>query len=99
MLVTLLPFTVTCECCAPGWRVELGREGCLWICKVWTDTGTVDGVKHYEGQRKRTWEVLRDEGVHSYRIEENENYKVRKDGSARHTWWRPCMGGSRVPLG
>jgi hypothetical protein len=36
----------------------------------------VDGVRHYRGQFKRTWEVLRDEGGHSYRIEDNDNYKL-----------------------
>ncbi len=38
--------------------------------------GTVDGVRHYKGQWKRTWEVLRDEGGHSYRIEDNDSYKL-----------------------
>lgn len=38
--------------------------------------GVVDGVRHYRGQFKRTWEVLRDEGGHSYRIEDNDNYKL-----------------------
>lgn len=33
-------------------------------------------MRHRRGQLKRTWEVLRDEGVHSYRIGDNETYKV-----------------------
>jgi hypothetical protein len=82
-----------------GWQIELGKEGCLWLCKVrpgwrnpviwapnsgtvvpsaqaWKDTGVVSSVHHTVNQLKRTWEVLRDEGTHSFKMEDNDKYKV-----------------------
>ena len=64
-----------------GWKIELGQEGCLWLCKVWTEDGVVDGLRHKAGQYKKAWEVLRDEGTFSYRMIHNDKYKVGEDFS------------------
>ena len=43
--------------------------------QVWLADGVVHGVRHQKGDRKRTWEVLRDESLHSYVISNNPKYK------------------------
>jgi hypothetical protein len=47
------------------------------VLQLWTEDGVIDGQRHRKHQYKRTWEVLRDEGTHSYKMAHNEKYKVR----------------------
>jgi hypothetical protein len=54
---------VGCGCGCEGWQ-------------VWLADGVVHGVRHAKGDRKRTWEVLRDESLHSYVMTNNPTYKV-----------------------
>jgi hypothetical protein len=45
--------------------------------KEWKKTGFDDqGVKHEAGELKRTWECIRDGGLHSYRMDINPRYKA-----------------------
>jgi len=59
---------------AAGWTVQLGTEGTALLFKTWLDSGVSNGCFHEAGQRKRTWEVVADEGLHSYRLEDNAEY-------------------------
>ncbi len=66
----------------------------LWVGQVWLADGLVHGVRHAKGDRKRTWEVLRDESLHSYVLTSNPVYKKALSGRA------PTMvmsRGKRVP--
>lgn len=44
-------------------------------CKIWTESGTRFGLQHTIGEKKRTWEVIDDVGLHCYRIDENPMYR------------------------
>ncbi len=60
-----------------GWKV-VGNDGYKqWKVKVWQRSGKSDfnQEEHKKGQRKRSWEVIADEGLHTYRIDQNPHYK------------------------
>lgn len=68
-----------------GWRVQrLGPSRGLRY-KVWTTDGRTHGYLHARGLRKRTWEVIRDQALHSYAMEDNPVYrdalKGKQEGS------------------
>jgi hypothetical protein len=42
--------------------------------KRWLNNGSVNGLNHKIGDFAKTWEVIRENGLHSYRIQDNENY-------------------------
>lgn len=42
---------------AQGWILNTDTEGRQWVAKQWLTDGTTDGIPHYQGQKKRTWEV------------------------------------------
>lgn len=44
--------------------------------KVWQQDGKVKDCTHKAGQRKRTWEVIRDAGLHSFAMVDNPNYSA-----------------------
>ena len=58
-----------------GWILETDARSHQTLSKVWLADGVVNGVRHAKGDRKRTWEVLRDEALHSYVISANPKYK------------------------
>lgn len=63
-----------------GWaQVQLERPGVpgppIYLrYKTWLKDGKVKGCAHKAGQRKRTWEVIRDAGLHSYAMADNPSY-------------------------
>lgn len=62
---------------AQGWRVVNDRQGGRWLLKVWTKSGVdLNGHHHGAGELKATFDVLRDAGVHSYRINDNPRYEA-----------------------
>lgn len=59
---------------ADGWRiVELDRRQFKY--KEWRTSGEIEGVPHSKGDKKRTWEVIRDAGLASYNITQNPTYQ------------------------
>lgn len=70
---------------AQGWKVErcggpvgddAGHDSIYERYKVWLSDGIDQlGVQHRGGDRKRTWEVIRDAGLHTYDIMANEQYR------------------------
>jgi hypothetical protein len=44
------------------------------LVKKWLEDGEIDGEAHVKGRSKRTWEVIRDSTLHTFRIEENPRY-------------------------
>ena len=81
-----------CRCIAPeqhedfgmilpnvGWKVDQDAFGGSWLVKQWIHDGTVNGVPHNRHDLKRSWEVIRDSSIHSYRMEHNPTYRVRAD--------------------
>ena len=54
-----------------GWRLDELVDGQSVIVKKWPKKGFYDGVRHNAGEKKRTWEVIRDAGCHSYLIQRN----------------------------
>lgn len=60
-----------------GWILESQADGRQILSKVWLDQRVIDGVPHDAGDRKRTWEVIRDSELYSYRMEKNPTYAVR----------------------
>ena len=52
---------------ADGWRVEESGDGHLSIFKI--------NIHSEEGERLKTWEVVKSQGLHSYEIRLNEAYK------------------------
>lgn len=77
-----------------GWVLETDAKSHQTLTKVWLADGVVHGVRHAKGDRKRTWEVLRDESLHSYVLTNNPVYKKALSGRA------PTMvmsRGKRVP--
>ena len=46
-----------------------------WRGVAWA--GKKNGVRHTRGQKLRTWEVIRENALHSYKIMKNKNYRVR----------------------
>lgn len=42
---------------AQGWILNTDTEGRQWVAKQWLTDGTTDGIPHYQGQKKRTWEA------------------------------------------
>ena len=52
---------------ADGWRVEESGDGHLSIFKI--------NIHSQEGERLKTWEVVKSQGLHSYEIRLNEAYK------------------------
>lgn len=60
-----------------GWVLKEERStGTKFKLKEWKQTGYDDqGVKHTKGQLKRTWECIRDAGLHSYRMDVNPKYR------------------------
>jgi len=99
---------------AQGWILNTDTEGRQWVAKQWLAEGVTDGIPHYQGQKKRTWEVrscdcgslmyrrcyhvptlhtlllcshqrrvclprqvIRDNGLETYEMTENEVYTVR----------------------
>ena len=42
--------------------------------KRWLNNGVVRGLTHSIGDFAKTWEVIRVNSLHSYRIQNNENY-------------------------
>lgn len=65
-----------------GWVLETDARSVQTLSKVWLADGVVAGVDHVKGARKRTWEVLRDEALHSYVISANPRYKNALSESA-----------------
>jgi len=61
-----------------GWILKEEKvTGSKFRMKEWKKTGYDDqGVKHEAGQLKRTWECIRDGGLHSYRMDLNPRYKA-----------------------
>jgi len=63
---------------APSERIQGFRGGddlkarCIWV----EDTVTDDGVLHEKGEFKKTWEVMRMNGIHNYNVEENKLYDL-----------------------
>ena len=47
----------------------------MWRGVAWA--GKKNGVRHTRGQKLRTWEVIRENALHSYKIMKNKNYRVR----------------------
>ena len=82
-----------------GWILNTDTEGRQWVAKQWLTEGVTDGIPHYQGQKKRTWEVpvpvelhvasphhsrtpiaaqvIRDNGLETFEMTENEIYAVR----------------------
>ena len=60
-----------------GWVLKEERStGSKFKLKEWKQTGYDDqGVKHNKGELKRTWECIRDAGLHSYRMDVNPKYR------------------------
>ena len=56
-----------------GW-VETVSNGSVLKFKVWQEDGVLQGLKHRKGDKKKTWEVIRDSALHTYDITENPNY-------------------------
>eukprot|EP00753_Platysulcus_tardus_P022558 PLAT9771.1.p1 GENE.PLAT9771.1~~PLAT9771.1.p1 ORF type:complete len:1198 (+),score=594.86 PLAT9771.1:165-3596(+) len=48
--------------------------GFLTLRKRWMADGVVEGIPHVRDQLKRTWEVIRDEGIASFNIYKNPKY-------------------------
>ena len=44
--------------------------------RVWTRTGVLNGVKHHRGKPMRTWQVLQELGLYSYRLDHNPEYRA-----------------------
>ena len=61
---------------AQGWILNTDTEGRQWVAKQWLAAGSTDGVPHFQGQKKRTWEVIRDNDLETYEMTENEVYAV-----------------------
>eukprot|EP00753_Platysulcus_tardus_P018673 PLAT7004.19.p1 GENE.PLAT7004.19~~PLAT7004.19.p1 ORF type:complete len:1050 (+),score=341.53 PLAT7004.19:205-3150(+) len=59
---------------ADGWKLE-DYGGKQLRFKVWKEDGVIAHVRHLTGQRKRTWEVMRDSQLHTYDIEMNPSYR------------------------
>ena len=49
-----------------GWVVEADPRGGVVRCKLWTSSVIVHGIKRANGMKKRTWEVMEDDGLHTY---------------------------------
>ena len=60
-----------------GWVLkEEQATGSKFRMKEWKSAGYDDqGVRHEAGQLKRTWECIRDSGLHSYRMDINPKYR------------------------
>jgi hypothetical protein len=65
-----------------GWVLETDARSRQTLSKVWLADGIINGVRHSKGDRKRTWEVLRDESLHSYVISANPRYKYALNSAA-----------------
>lgn len=59
-----------------GWAIrEEKTTGGKFKIKEWrTDGYDAQGVKHSAGSLKRTWECIRDDGLSSYKIDQNPQY-------------------------
>lgn len=55
-------------------RIER-EDGVKLRVKRWKEEGTVQGVTHRAGQMLRTWEVVRESGIHSYSMSSNPEYR------------------------
>eukprot|EP00753_Platysulcus_tardus_P008360 PLAT15919.1.p1 GENE.PLAT15919.1~~PLAT15919.1.p1 ORF type:complete len:1334 (+),score=543.12 PLAT15919.1:95-4003(+) len=59
---------------ARGWALH--KRPRYWVqVKKWMKDESVDGVPRVAGERKRTWEVIRDSMLHSYLIDHNPLYR------------------------
>ena len=58
-----------------GWSLTKQDDTGLYVhTKTWLSSGDMNGVRHSEGQPKRTWEAIRDTQVHSYSVRLNPGY-------------------------
>ena len=68
-----------------GWesRIEETEDGGKFyrLIKRWNKDSNVDGVKRFDGQMKRTWEVCQDNGLATYDLARNPKYKKAMEGS------------------
>ena len=58
-----------------GWVLEDNFDGSTLRYKVWTEDGVTGGQRHEKGQKKATWEVIRDSALHTYDISANPAYE------------------------
>ena len=49
-----------------GWMVEEDPRGGVVRCKKWMETVVVHNIKRANGMKKRTWEIMEDDGLHTY---------------------------------
>ena len=57
-----------------GWIIKPNSDGVLERFKVWMQDGVTHGQRHKKGDRKATWECIRDTALHTYDISANPNY-------------------------
>jgi len=57
-----------------GWELTKDENNLSVHRKMWMDSGDVMGVRHGEGDLKKTWEAIRDTQVHTYNIRNNPKY-------------------------
>ena len=57
-----------------GWVEKVSDNGILQRYKVWMEDGALHDLRHHKGDKKTTWEVIRDSALHTYDITENPNY-------------------------
>ena len=60
-----------------GWVIKEEKvTGKKFKMKEWRTSGYDNrGVRHEAGTLKKTWECVRDDGLHSYRVDQNPKYK------------------------
>lgn len=47
------------------------------LYRTWRRNGSLGDVPHKKGDRMRTWQVMQELGLHSYRMSKNPLYTVR----------------------
>lgn len=54
--------------------IKPSKDGVLERFKVWMDDGVTHGQRHTKGDKKMTWECIRDTALHTYDISANPHY-------------------------
>ena len=57
-----------------GWIIKPNKDGVLERFKVWMEDGVTHGQRHSKGDKKMTWECIRDTALHTYDISANPHY-------------------------
>ena len=80
-----------------GWVCKQNSDGILLRYKVWMEDGSMSELRHHKGEKKKTWQVIRDTALHTYDISENPNYSDAFSGRRRSV--KGALGGAVLGAG